>query len=170
MTTNRLRVWGDRRFDYDADGRRVRELIGAGEGRERRYRWDGAGRLAEVSERTRRGTRVTRFGYDALGRRAWKESASLPPPAANAPGAPPPKPRYERTVFWWDGDVLLAEAPAKADGAPLDPLATLYLQKPASFRPLALVRRAAAGATRRFTTTSSIASERRASWSMTTAR
>ncbi len=143
---DRLRVWGDRRFDYDADGRRVRELIGAGEGRERRYRWDGAGRLSEVVERSRRGTRITRFGYDALGRRAWKDAAALPPPAANSEAAGDLEPRFTRTRFLWDGDVLLGEASAPADATPADLLETLYLHEPGSFRPLALVRRAGGGA------------------------
>lgn len=142
---NRLRVWGDRRFEYDADGRRARELIGAGEGRERRYRWDGAGRLAELVERSRRGTRITRFGYDALGRRAWKDAASLPPPAANEGGSVP-TPQFVRTHFLWDGDVLLAEASAPAGETPADALATLYLHEPGSFRPLAIARRARADA------------------------
>ncbi|KRA62106.1 hypothetical protein ASD89_23740 [Caulobacter sp. Root656] len=143
-TGDRLRVWGDRRFEYDADGRRVRELRGAGDGRELRYAYDGAGMLAQVVERSRKGLRVTRFGYDALGRRAWKESGYAPPAAANAaPGAAPPTLTPTRTVFYWDGDVLLAEAPADAGGAAADPLATLYLHEPGSFRPLALARRTA---------------------------
>jgi RHS repeat-associated protein len=143
-TGDRLRVWGDRRFEYDADGRRVRELRGAGDGRELRYAYDGAGMLAEVVERSRKGLRVTRFGYDALGRRAWKESGYAPPAAANAaPGAAPPELKVARTVFYWDGDVLLAETAADADGAAADPLATLYLHEPGSFRPLALARRTA---------------------------
>ena len=141
---NRLRVWGDRRFEYDADGRRVRELIGAGEGRERRYRWDGAGRLAELIERSRRGMRIHRYGYDALGRRAWKDVAILPPDAANE-GGDPPAPAFTRTHFLWDGDVLLAEASAPAGEVPADLLATLYLHEPASFRPLAIARRDANG-------------------------
>ncbi len=141
-TGDRLRVWGDRRFEYDADGRRVRELRGAGDGRELRYAYDGAGMLAEVTERSRKGLRVTRFGYDALGRRAWKETEHAHPAAANAsPGAPPPEPEITRTVFYWNGDVLLGEAPADAVGASPDPLATLYLHEPESFRPLALAQR-----------------------------
>jgi RHS repeat-associated protein len=40
--------------------------------------------------------------------------------------------------------VLLAETAADADGASVDPLATLYLHEPGSFRPLALARRTAA--------------------------
>jgi RHS repeat-associated protein len=143
-TGDRLRVWGDRRFEYDADGRRVRELRGAGDGRELRYAYDGAGMLAEVVERSRRGLRVTRFGYDAVGRRAWKESGYAPPAAANAPpGEPPPGLKFTRTIFYWDGDVLLGESPTDAEGAAVDPLATLYLHEPGSFRPLALARRSA---------------------------
>lgn len=137
---NRLRVWGDRRFDYDANGRRIRELIGAGEGRERRYRWNGAGRLAELVERSRRGTRITRFGYDALGRRVWKDAVSLPPEAANE-GSTVAAPRFVRTYFLWDGDVLLAEANAPSGETPVDALQTLYLHEPGSFRPLAIARR-----------------------------
>ncbi len=140
---DRLRVWGDRRFDYDADGRRVRELRGAGQGRELRYAYDGAGMLAEVIDTSRRGTRITRFGYDALGRRAFKDSAVLPPPPANEGGAPPAAPQFARTWFYWDGDALLAEANADNTGRPADPLATLYLHEPGSLRPLAQARRTA---------------------------
>jgi YD repeat-containing protein len=82
---DRLRMWGDRRFDYDAEGRRTREWFGAGNETERRYTYNGAGLLAQVEEVSRRGIRHTRYGYDALGRRAWKEAEVSPPQAANAP-------------------------------------------------------------------------------------
>lgn len=143
---DRLRVWGDRRFDYDADGRRVRELRGAGEGRELRYAYDGAGRLREVDERSRRVRKITRFGYDALGRRAWKDAAALPPTAANASSQDAePALQFSRTIFYWDGDVLLGESVGTPDQR-FDPLATLYLHEPDSFRPLALVQRPTPGA------------------------
>ncbi|WP_454718786.1 RHS repeat-associated core domain-containing protein [Caulobacter segnis] len=144
-TGDRLRVWGDRRFEYDADGRRIRELRGAGEGRQLRYAYDGAGMLAEVVERSRRGLRVTRFGYDALGRRVWKDAAYAPPIAANAEPGAGPELNFDRTVFYWDGDLMLSEAPAEVGGAATDPLSILYLHEPDSFRPLALARRGAAG-------------------------
>ncbi len=139
---NRLRVWGDRRFEYDGDGRRVCEWRGAGHGHELRYAYNGAGMLAEVVDTSRRGTRITRFGYDALGRRAFKDSAVLPPAAANE-GSDAPEPQFARTWFQWDGDALLAEATARDTGQPADPFETLYLHEPGSLRPLAQARRTA---------------------------
>ncbi|MDR3435273.1 RHS repeat-associated core domain-containing protein [Telmatospirillum sp.] len=131
-TGDRLLVHGDRKFDYDRYGNRVKEWRAAGGAVTLDYRYDADNRLAEVTEDSRLGRRVTRFGYDALGRRAWKESAHWPN-AANDGAA---EPAWHRTTFLWNGDVLLAQS-----DSPADPLATLYLHEPGSFRPLAQVRR-----------------------------
>ncbi len=135
---DRLLFRGDRKFEYDGCGNRVREVRGAGGGVVVDYRYGPDNQLKEVEERSRRGRRVTRFAYDALGRRVSKESAWAPPAPANdvfAGGAP-----VETTMrFLWDGNVLVAETQSD------DPLATVYLHEPGSFRPLAQVRRDAGG-------------------------
>lgn len=103
------------------------------------------------------GAHVTRFGSDALGRRVWKASAQLAVAAlltlgvrgpvdaeAQAPSGQPPAEAWARTAFVWPGAVLLAES----DRPRADALATVYVYEPGSFRPLALAKRAAAGAAR----------------------
>jgi YD repeat-containing protein len=77
---------GPAKYEYDADGRRVRRL--EPDGGEWRYRWDRSGRLAAVERPDRQ--RVE-FGYDALGRRTWKRHAGL-------------------TTRWlWDGNAIFHE-------------------------------------------------------------
>ena len=141
---DRLLLHGDRKFEYDAHGNRIKEYRAAGGAVEVTYRYDAADRLVEADEASRLGRRLTRFGYDALGRRLWKESTQLPMrPAAANDAAPVPgddeSPDWHRADFLWTGDVLRAES-----GDAADPLATIYLYEPASFRPLAQVRRGAA--------------------------
>ncbi|TWB13084.1 RHS repeat-associated protein [Nitrospirillum amazonense] len=147
---DRLLVHGDAKFEYDAWGNRVKEWRAAGGAVTVDYRFDAGNRLTAVEETSRRGTTLTRFGYDAFGRRVWKESAHTAPIPANDTGAAPPA-AAQRTTFLWDGDTLLAEsAPvevkaADAAPAPADPLATVYVYEPGTFRPLAQLRRAEPG-------------------------
>ena len=138
---DRLLIRGDARFEYDGCGNRIREVRGAGGNVERLYRYRADNQLAAVEERSRRGRRVTSFAYDALGRRTEKRSTAWGPAAAN--DGPTPAPTTTRTDFVWSGNVLLAESSTTAtDDAPVDPLATVYLHEPGSFRPLAQIRRA----------------------------
>lgn len=75
---------GSVRYEYDADGRRVRRLDP--NGKVWSYRWNDAGRLVAVE---RPDGEVVEFGYDALGRRVWKRF------------------RGRVTRWIWDGDVIL---------------------------------------------------------------
>ncbi|MDE1150581.1 MAG: DUF6531 domain-containing protein [Azospirillaceae bacterium] len=141
---DRLLVHGDAKFQYDSWGNRVKEWRAAGGAVTVDYRYDAGNRLAEVEENSRKGRTLTRFAYDALGRRVWKESAHTPPAAAND-AATAAAPAWQRTSFLWDGDTLLAESGQTPENA-ADPLATLYIYEPGSFRPLAQLRRANADA------------------------
>ncbi|MEE3627464.1 RHS repeat-associated core domain-containing protein [Nitrospirillum sp. BR 11752] len=150
---DRLLVHGDAKFEYDAWGNRVKEWRAAAGAVTVDYRYDAGNRLTAVEETSRRGTTLTRFGYDAFGRRVWKESAHAGPLPANDAG-PAASIATRRTTFLWDGDTLLAEsAPVEvkplevkpADPAPADALATVYVYEPGTFRPLAQLRRAEPG-------------------------
>lgn len=136
-TGDRLLVHGDRVFDYDEHGNRIRERRGAGGAIRLDYQYDAANQLKAIVERRRGSTRITRFGYDPLGRRIWKESEDLTTAANDNPASS----KRRRTEFLWNGDVLLSESD-QAD----DPLATVYLFEPMSFWPLAQVRRTSATA------------------------
>ena len=139
-TGDRLLLRGDRKFEYDGCGNRVREVRGASGQVERLYRYRADNQLAEVEERSRLGRRLTAFRYDALGRRTVKESTSWGPAAAND-GGDASSGTTMRTDFVWSGNLLIAESTAAAD-----PLATVYLHELGSFRPLAQVRRSGQGA------------------------
>ena len=134
---DRLLVRGDRKFEYDACGNRVREWRGAAGGVERVYRYDAGNRLVAVEEQSRRGRRLTSFRYDALGRRCGKRSLAWAPDAANDDWHAERPVHDATTAFVWTGDVLLAES---ADPA-CDAFATVYLHEPGSVRPLAQIRR-----------------------------
>ncbi|GHA70168.1 RHS repeat-associated core domain-containing protein [Cognatilysobacter bugurensis] len=106
-------------------------------------RWDASQRLVE----SRKGTEITRYGYDAVGRRVFKRNAT------------------HTTWFFWDGDTLAAEvvqddasrAPCAATGsnvleltefqekkrrtAALHARAREYVYHPGTFVPLALIER-----------------------------
>lgn len=132
---DRLLFHGDRKFEYDVRGNRVREAQGFSGGTEILYRYGPDDQLREVKETSRLGWRSTRFGYDALGRRVWKESTASSIASANQEKGRQRTEARQRTAFVWNGDVLLAES----DGTD-DPLATIYVFEPATFRPLARIR------------------------------
>ena len=75
---NLVRVFEDKRYIYDGHGRLVRKK--SGRHTEQRFEWDDESRLAAVHT-TRRPhtpeatTQVTRFEYDAMGRRVAKHDA-----------------------------------------------------------------------------------------------
>jgi RHS repeat-associated protein len=77
---------GPAKYEYDADGRRVRRL--EPDGGEWQYRWDRSGRLAALE---RPDGEIVEFGYDALGRRVWKRF------------------KGETTRWVWDGDAIFHE-------------------------------------------------------------
>lgn len=121
---NRLRQLGDAGFERDANGQITRQTSAL---RDDRYEWDALGQLRAVHHRD---GAVTRFGYDALGRRFFKEHTPAPPkqekpdPLARSewahrplPGEPAvvadTAPRHVlsgRTDYFWAGDDLLAES------------------------------------------------------------
>ena len=130
---DRLAFFGDRKFEYDACGNRVRERRGAGGGVEVDYGYGPDNQLASVEERDRLARRVTEFTYDGLGRRVSKRHRRFGPTAVNDGGG---SVDFEsNVVFLWDGDRLLAEGPTPAAA-----LATVYLHEPRTFRPIAAVR------------------------------
>jgi RHS repeat-associated protein len=75
------------RFEYDAGARLA--VRTRWDGRVTKYRYDNLGQLIEVDFSD--GEASWRAGYDALGRRIWREFAG------------------KRTEFYWDGDRLAAE-------------------------------------------------------------
>jgi len=95
------------RYVHDADGQLIEKCLP--DGATWRYQWTGAGMLREVERPD--GTKIT-FGYDALGRRIWKESAGL------------------RTRWMWDGDVPIHE---QTEGH----VPVTWVFEPGSFTPLA---------------------------------
>jgi RHS repeat-associated protein len=119
---NRLRQLGDTVFERDANGQIVHQ---ASVERDDRYEWDGVGQL--VCVRHRDGA-ATRFGYDAFGRRVFKDHQPAPPQKGPSdslagfawahtplPGEPTTPAKMRRTLlegrtdYYWSGDELLAE-------------------------------------------------------------
>ena len=126
---DRLLSHDGKQFEYDEHGNRTAEESAGSRGERTEYRYGPDNELIEVWERDKPDGRVTRFGYDALGRRVWKESAQIRELMATSRA-------MKRTEFLWNGDVLLAES-----RDPKDPLAIVYVYEPGSFRPLAQVKR-----------------------------
>ncbi len=143
----RLLMQGDNHYTYDDAGNRIRLERGWGGINSFDYQYDHQNQLINVTETTPGRQKITRFAYDALGRRVSKhhrEDKRLPR-AANA--VPPPDEdlpdtliKEEVTWFLWNGDVLLAEGTGNATGAD-DPLELVYVYEPDSFRPAAQIRR-----------------------------
>jgi len=108
---NRVMVFEDKRFEYDAHGRLETKTIGRHT--EQRFHYDGEHRLREV-ESLRNGVRqLVYFTYDALGRRIGKHDA------------------FGVTEFLWDGLRMLQERRGEE-------LAT-YLYESDSHAPLARI-------------------------------
>ncbi|WP_370981204.1 RHS repeat-associated core domain-containing protein [Agaribacterium sp. ZY112] len=107
---NRLQFQGDRKFTYDDAGNLIRENRGKHGALETRYTYNAQNQLVRVDD----GKQVTRYSYDALGRRISKEDS------------------FGKTEFLWNGDVLLSEARASNE--------KIYLYEPNSFKPLAQIQ------------------------------
>jgi len=73
---NRLRVWQDLRFEYDAWGNLVTKRRGANE--IQKFVYDGQNRLLSVRTENVRGAVEARFQYDPLGRRTAKAETQIP--------------------------------------------------------------------------------------------
>ena len=98
---NRLRVYQDKRYDWDGFGRMVCKRIG--NHTTQRFSYDSEHRLTQVDIETTRvqagGSQTVWFEYDPMGRRTAKTSLTTGNPAAQA----------KRTQFQWDGMRLLQE-------------------------------------------------------------
>ncbi|SOD26337.1 RHS repeat-associated core domain-containing protein [Variovorax sp. YR752] len=91
---NLVRVFEDKRYSYDGHGRLVRKL--SGRHTAQRFEWDDESRLVAVHTTRRPGTpeattQLTRFDYDAMGRRVAKHDA------------------FGSTRFVWEGMRLIEE-------------------------------------------------------------
>lgn len=111
---NLVRVFEDKRFFYDGHGRLIKKL--SGRHTAQTFSWDDESRLVEVSTTRRPGTehqstQVTRFDYDALGRRVAKHDS------------------FGSTVFIWEGMRLIEERRGSS--------VISYVYEPDSYVPLA---------------------------------
>ncbi|HEX8611419.1 MAG TPA: RHS repeat-associated core domain-containing protein [Telluria sp.] len=111
---NRVRVFQDKRYDYDAHGNLSDKLIGRHT--HMRFEWNAAHQLVKAVVTRDAGdaaptVQTVKYGYDAFGRRIVKRDA------------------FATTRFAWDGNRLLCEARGMHSRT--------YLYEPASFVPLA---------------------------------
>ncbi|MDF7647059.1 DUF6531 domain-containing protein [Erwiniaceae bacterium L1_54_3] len=89
LQDNRLRVFEDKRWDYDSFGNVTEKR--SGRHTVQQFDWNPEHQLAEAIS-SRNGTEQrTTYGYDAFGRRSWKRDA------------------FGITSFIWDGNRLLSE-------------------------------------------------------------
>ncbi|CAN7618777.1 DUF6531 domain-containing protein [Trinickia sp. LjRoot230] len=110
---NRLKMFEDKRFEYDVYGRLTRKLTGRGPYKEQKFEYDAAHRLTKVTTLERNTIATIRFEYDALGRRIRKTNG------------------YVGTDFLWDGMRLLQESRGDDE--------VTYLYEPESYVPLARI-------------------------------
>ncbi|WP_436023270.1 RHS repeat-associated core domain-containing protein, partial [Trinickia sp. LjRoot230] len=110
---NRLKMFEDKRFEYDVYGRLTRKLTGRGPYKEQKFEYDAAHRLTKVTTLERNTIATIRFEYDALGRRIRKTNG------------------YVGTDFLWDGMRLLQESRGDDEAT--------YLYEPDSYVPLARI-------------------------------
>ncbi len=126
---NRLRVWREHRYAYDAWGNCIEKKSGPNQ--VRRFDWDADHQLsrATIEKRNGRFVHVERWGYDydPFGRRIAKYRLDR-----NSTRSPRPWQDPDATHFAWDGNRLLLERRGGRQ--------SLYLYEPDSFVPLALVR------------------------------
>ncbi|WP_257139683.1 RHS repeat domain-containing protein [Burkholderia sp. MSMB1826] len=115
---NRLRMFEDKRFEYDAYGRLARKLSGHGPAREQTFEYDDWNQLKTVVTKDRLGVSTTHFEYDAFGRRIRKLNGS-----------------YTSTDFLWDGMRLVQETYHDRRGEE----ALTYLYEANSYAPLARI-------------------------------
>ncbi|WP_244110117.1 RHS repeat-associated core domain-containing protein [Burkholderia ambifaria] len=122
---NRLKMFEDKRFEYDAYGRLVRKLSGHGPAKELTLEYDDWNQLKTVVTKDRLGIATTHFEYDAFGRRIRKLNGS-----------------YASTDFLWDGMRLVQETYHDRQGEE----ALTYLYESNSYVPLARIDRGKAAA------------------------
>ncbi|MDN7895059.1 RHS repeat-associated core domain-containing protein [Burkholderia cepacia] len=115
---NRLKMFEDKRFEYDAYGRLVRKVSGHGPAKELILEYDDWNQLKTVVTKDRLGIGTTHFEYDAFGRRIRKLNGS-----------------YASTDFLWDGMRLVQETYHDRQGEE----ALTYLYESNSYVPLARI-------------------------------
>jgi RHS repeat-associated protein len=113
---NRLRMFEDKRFEYDRFGRLSRKLSGRGPTKEQTFEYDDWHQLKTAVTKDRIGIATTHFEYDALGRRVRKLNGG-----------------YASTDFLWDGMRLIQETYHDRRGEE----ALTYLYEDGSYVPLA---------------------------------
>ncbi|MFW6750870.1 RHS repeat-associated core domain-containing protein [Pseudomonas glycinae] len=107
---NRLRMQGDRHYDYDAFGNLIRERRGRAQILITEYRYDSQHRLIGL---TRPDGKTATYQYDAFGRRIRK--------TVNG----------QTTEFFWQGDHLIAESSTTQHRS--------FIYEPGTFRPLVML-------------------------------
>ncbi|WP_244105238.1 RHS repeat-associated core domain-containing protein [Burkholderia ambifaria] len=115
---NRLKMFEDKRFEYDTYGRLVRKVSGHGPAKELTLEYDDWNQLKAVVTKDRLGIATTHFEYDAFGRRIRKLNGS-----------------YASTDFLWDGMRLVQETYHDRQGEE----ALTYLYESNSYVPLARI-------------------------------
>ncbi|HEY6529307.1 MAG TPA: RHS repeat-associated core domain-containing protein [Cellvibrionaceae bacterium] len=114
---NRLNLFGDAHFHYDAAGNRTQQARGKQGALKTHYQYNSLNQLTAIAVN---GV-ITKYAYDPLGRRISKRSAD------------------KSCEFLWLGDQLLSERTA-INGAEGVSSAKTYLFKPNSFEPIAFVQ------------------------------
>jgi RHS repeat-associated protein len=117
---NRLRVYQDLAFDYDAHGnvtQRIRGNQAAGTHSDAAFTWNADHQLAQATVSRHGVTQTTRYAYDALGRRVSKLDS------------------FGATHYLWDGDLMVHSQRGSKEA--------LFVFEPNSFVPLATVQGAA---------------------------
>ncbi len=126
---NRLRVWEEHRYAYDAWGNCIEKK--SGPHTERQFQWDAEHQLTRVSVTRRQGrfTHTEHWGYDydPFGRRIAKYRLDPHNEKRSRPWLDD-----ETTHYGWDGNRLLLERQGYRQ--------QLYIYEPGSFVPLAMVR------------------------------
>ena len=109
VVDNWIRVYEDKRFEYDLHGRIIEKRIGAHT--VIRFDWDGEHRLRSSTVADAKGERTTRYAYDAFARRTCKRSDG------------------KESMFLWDGDDLLRSYDGRAE--------TTFIYEPGRHVPMA---------------------------------
>jgi RHS repeat-associated protein len=122
---NRLKMFEDKRFEYDAYGRLSRKLSGRGLTKEQSFEYDDWHQLRTVVTKAPGSISRTHFEYDAFGRRIRKLNGD-----------------YAGTDFLWDGMRLVEETYHDRQGKE----ALTYLYEAESYVPLARIDSARAAA------------------------
>jgi YD repeat-containing protein len=114
---NRLKVYQDLAFSYDAHGnvtQRIRGNQAAGTHSEASFSWNADHQLDQATVSRHGVTQTTRYAYDALGRRVSKADA------------------FGSTHYLWDGDLMVHSQRGNKEA--------LFVFEPNSFVPLATVQ------------------------------